>query len=128
MIDKEAANKISQLLNNGFAFDEYLSKEEREFIEQGLLSWYNRNAISAFTEEGMIYVIDSRHKPIMVLEITRNSIYFNPREHELLLDIVVVTLEYITETLSKPEETQTIPEEDDSTEEMPKPKPNFDFL
>ena len=129
MIDKEITDKINQLLNNGFSFGEYKTKKERDEIEQDLLDYYGKNGFGAFIEEEMLYVVDSSHKQIMMLEITKNSIYFNPHEHTYLLDAVVVTLEFVTERLVTKETIETTDSfEDDSTEEMPKPKPNFDIL
>jgi len=130
MISKEITDKINQLLNNGFSFGEHKSKKERDEIEQELLDWYGKNGFGAFIEEEMLYVVDSSHEQIMMLEITKNSIYFNPHEHIYLLEAVVVTLEFITNKLTLPEEAKETPVdiEDDSTEEIPKPKPNFDIL
>jgi len=129
MINKEITDQINQLLNNGFSFGEFKTKKERNEIEQDLVDWYGKNGFGAFIEEEMLYVIDSSHTQIMMLEITKNSIYFNPREHVYLLEAVVVTLEYVTQKLVK-EELQEITDEieDEVTEEMPKPKPNFDIL
>jgi len=128
MISKEITDKINQLLNNGFAFGEHKTKKERDEIEQELLDWYEKNAFGAFLEEEMIYIIDSKYNKIMMIEITRNSIYFNPHEHVHLLDAVVITLEYITTKYSKTTPILDTDIEDDSTEEIPKPKPNFDIL
>ena len=130
MISKEITDKINQLLNNGFSFGEHKTKKERNEIEQDLLDYYGKNGFGAFMEEEMLYVIDSNHEQIMMLEITKNSIYFNPYEHVYLLEAVVVTLEYITNKLTLPEEQEKTPVdiEDEITEEMPKPKPNFDII
>ena len=130
MIDKEITNKINQLLNNGFTFGEHKTNSERDEIEEGLIDWYGKNGFGAFLEEEMLYVVDSSYEHILMLEITKNSIYFNPHEHLYLLDAVVVTLEYITNNLTKNElKSQLDPEiEDDVTEEMPKPKPDFGTL
>ena len=130
MIDEEVNKKISQLLNNGFAFGEHKTKRERDEIEEELGEWYNKNGLEAFVEEEMVYVVGAGYEHIMILEITKNSIYFNPREHIYLFEAVVVALEFITDKLSKPEEMMPIGKdmEDDSTEEIPKPKPSFDFL
>jgi hypothetical protein len=130
MISKEITDKINQLLNNGFSFGEHKTKKERDEIEQELLDWYGKNGFGAFIEEEMLYVVDSNHEQIMMLEITKNSIYFNPHEHVYLLEAVVVTLEFITNKLTLPEESKETPVdiEDEVTEEMPKPKPNFDIL
>ena len=129
MISKEITEKINQLLNNGFTFGDHKTQEERNEIEEGLIDWYGKNGFGAFLEEEMLYVVDSKYEHILMLEITKNSIYFNPHEHLYLLDAVVVTLEYITDKLTKDKkevETQDI--EDDITEEMPKPKPDFGTL
>ena len=129
MINKEITDKINQLLNNGFTFGEHKTKEEKDKIEQDLLDWYGKNGFGAFVEDEMLYVIDSDSKHIMMLEITKNSIYFNPHEHVYLLDAVVVTLEFVTQnylTEDIKEEIANI--EDEITEEMPKSKPNFDTL
>ena len=129
MIDKEITDKINQLLNNGYSFGEHKTKRERDEIEQDLLDWYSKNGLSAFIEEEMIYVVDSNYSHIMMLEITKNSIYFNPHEHVYLLDAVVTTLEFLTKKLAKEELLETTEDiEDEVTEEMPKPKPNFDTL
>ena len=129
MIDKEITDKINQLLNNGYSFGEHKTKRERDEIEQDLLDWYSKNGLSAFIEEEMIYVVDSNYSHIMMLEITKNSIYFNPHEHVYLLDAVVTTLEFLTKKLAKEELLETTEDiEDEVTEEMPKPKPNFDIL
>ena len=101
MIDKEITDKINQLLNNGFTFGDHKTEEERDEIEQELIEWYGKNGFGAFIEEEMVYVVDSKYENIMMLEITKNSIYFNPHEHIYLLDAVVVTLEYVTEKLTK---------------------------
>lgn len=130
MIDEEINKKISQLMNNGFSFGEHKTKRERDEIEQELVDWYNNNGLESFVEEEMIYVVGAGFEHIMMLEITKNSIYFSPQEHVHLLEAVVVTLEFITDKLSKPEEVPPVINnlEDDPTEEIPKPKPSFDFL
>tara|TARA_Y100000816_G_scaffold288421_1_gene272968 strand:+ start:1181 stop:1573 length:393 start_codon:yes stop_codon:yes gene_type:complete len=130
MIDKEITDKINQLLNNGFTFGDHKTEEERDEIEQELIEWYGKNGFGAFIEEEMVYVVDSKYENIMILEITKNSIYFNPHEHIYLLDAVVVTLEYVTEKLTKikNESNNNINIEDDPTEEMPKTKPDFGIL
>ena len=130
MISKDITDKINQLLNNGFSFQEHKTKKERDEIEQELLDYYGKNGFGAFIEEEMLYVVDSNHEQIMMIEITKNSIYFNPHEHVYLLEAVVVTLEYITNKLTLPEKLEEISTniEDEVTEEMPKPKPNFDIL
>ena len=130
MIDKETTDRINQLLNNGFTFGEHKTKKERDQIEEDLVEWYGKNGIGAFVEEEMLYVVDSKYEHIMMLEITKNSIYFNPHEHLYLLDAIVVTLEYITDKLVKKEELDDITDniEDEITEEMPKQKPDFGTL
>ena len=129
MIDKEITDKINQLLNNGFTFGEHKTKKERDEIEEGLIDWYGKNGFGAFLEEEMLYVVDSKYEHIMMIEITKNSIYFNPHEHLYLLDAVVVTLEYIAEKLTKKEiEIEDLNMEDEPTEEMPKVKPDFGTL
>jgi hypothetical protein len=129
MISKEITDKINQLLNNGFSFGEHKTKKERDEIEQELLDYYGKNGFGAFTEEEMIYVVDSNHEQILMIEITKNSIYFNPHEHVYLLEAVVVTLEFVTNKLTLPDDEEEITDiEDEVTEEMPKPKPNFDIL
>ena len=130
MIDKTTTDRINQLLNNGFTFGEHKTKKERDEIEEGLVEWYGKNGIGAFVEEEMLYVVDSKHEHIMMLEITKNSIYFNPHEHLYLLDAIVVTLEYITDKLVKKEDLDDITDniEDEITEEMPKQKPDFGTL
>ena len=130
MIDKQTTERINQLLNNGFTFGEHKTKKERDEIEEGLVDWYEKNGIGAFVEEEMLYVVDSKHEHIMMLEITKNSIYFNPHEHLYLLDAIVITLEYITDKLVKKETLEEVANniEDEITEEMPKQKPDFGTL
>jgi hypothetical protein len=116
-------------LNNGFSFGDHKTVDEKNEIEQELLEFYGKNGFGAFLEEEMLYVVDSKQEKIMMLEITKNSIYFNPQEHLYLLDAVVVTLEYVTQKFTE-NKTQLITDEleDEITEEMPKPKPNFDII
>ena len=130
MISKDVTDKINQLLNNGYSFGKHKTKKQRDEIEQDLLDYYDKNGFGAFLEEEMIYIVDTKHQQIMMLEITKNSIYFNPREHIYLLEAVIVALEFVTTKLSLSEETEeiVINIEDEITEEMPKPKPNFDIL
>ena len=73
MISKEITDQINQLLNNGFSFGDYKTKEERNEIEQDLLDHYGKNGFGAFIEEEMVYVVDSNHEQIMMLEITKNE-------------------------------------------------------
>tara|TARA_Y100001937_G_scaffold126618_1_gene196332 strand:+ start:242 stop:631 length:390 start_codon:yes stop_codon:yes gene_type:complete len=120
--------KITQLLNNGFAFKDHLSVKEKKEIESKLIDYYDHKFYGAFMEDEMIYVIDSDHNSILMMEVTRNSIYFNPYEHPALFDVIYLTLEFVTnnfaETVDEPD-----PIEDETTQDMPvRPKPNFDIL
>ena len=128
MIDEEITEKISQLLNNGFAFPEHLTSEERDEIQDELINYYNKSGFRSFVEEEMIYVSDLNYKVILVIEITKNSIYFNSQEHVYLLDAVVATLEFITNRYSPEEEQSTEDIENEITEDMPKVKPDFSSL
>jgi len=133
MINKEIAAKINQLLSNGFAFNEHVDETEREKIEHEMLHWYDKNFFGAYLENNMLYVVDRQQQKIMMMEITRNSIYFNPYDHSLLVDLVVLTLEFVTDyfkivTENNLDMSKELDIEDMSTEEIPKPKPNFDFL
>ena len=129
MLDKEITDQINQLLNNGFSFGDHKTKRERNDFEQELLDFYNKSGFSAFIEEEMLYVTDLNHQQVLMIEITRNSIYFNPQEHIYLLDAVVATLEFITKKFNPEQEQQITQElEDEVTEEMPKPKPDFGTL
>ena len=129
MINKEITDKINQLLNNGFSFSEHKTKRERDEFEQELLDYYNKSGFSAFIEQEMLYVTDLNHQQVLMIEITKNSIYFNPHEHVYLLDAVVSTLEFITKKFDLEEDSVTEENiENEITEEMPKPKPNFDII
>ena len=128
MIDKEITEKISQLLNNGFAFPEHLTSEERDEIQDELINYYNRSGFRSFVEEDMIYVADLNYKVIMMIEITKNSIYFNSQEHVYLLDAVVATLEFVTAKYTPEDEQSTEDIENEITEDMPKVKPDFSSL
>tara|TARA_A100001515_G_scaffold89210_1_gene70911 strand:- start:11535 stop:11924 length:390 start_codon:yes stop_codon:yes gene_type:complete len=129
MISKEITEKINQLLNNGFSFGHHKTKRERNDFEQELLDYYNKSGFSAFIEEEMLYVTDLNHQQVLMIEITKNSIYFNPQEHVYLLDAVVSTLEFITRKFDLEEDSVTEENiENEVTEEMPKPKPNFDII
>ena len=128
MIDNEfVKTKIAQLLNNGFAFTEHLDAEQRDEVEKGLVDFYDTNFYGAFVEEEMIYVVDSKYNKILMMEVTKNSIYFNPYNHSSLFDVIYLTLEYVTTKFAKTEEVPEF-DEDDSTEDVPKPKPSFDIL
>jgi hypothetical protein len=129
MIDNEfITDKIAQLLNNGFAFEHHLTVRERKEIEMDILDYYDKMFYGAFLEEEMIYVVDPNHEKILMMEVTRNSIYFNPYEHPALFDVIYLTLEFVSKTFAKPPpEIDLI--EDEPTQDMPKkPKPSFDIL
>ena len=128
MIDKETTDKISQLLNNGFAFPEHLTSVERNKIEEDLVEYYNKSGFRSFIEEEMIYVSDLNYKVILMIEITKNSIYFNSQEHIYLFDAIVATLEFVTKRFSQEEEQTTEDIENEITEDMPKVKPDFSSL
>jgi hypothetical protein len=129
MLDKEITNRINQLLNNGFSFGEHKTKKEKDEFQEELIEYYNKTGFRSFEEEEMVYVTDLNHQHILMIEITKNSIYFNPQEHAYLLDAVISTLEFITKKFGLEEESETIEDiEDDVTEEMPKPKPDFGSL
>ena len=128
MIDEVITEKISQLLNNGFSFPEHLTSEERDEIQDELINYYNKSGFRSFVEEEMIYVADLNYKVIMMIEITKNSIYFNSQEHIYLLDAVVATLEFITNRYAPEDEQSTEDIENEITEDMPKVKPDFSSL
>lgn len=129
MLDKEITNRINQLLNNGFSFGEHKTKKEKDEFQEELIEYYNKTGFRSFEEEEMVYVTDLNHQQILMIEITKNSIYFNPQEHVYLLDAVISTLEFVTKKFGLEEESETIEDiEDDVTEEMPKPKPDFGSL
>lgn len=129
MLDKEITNRINQLLNNGFSFGEHKTKKEKDEFQEELIEYYNKTGFRSFEEEEMVYVTDLNHQQILMIEITKNSIYFNPQEHAYLLDAVISTLEFVTKKFGLEEESETIEDiEDDVTEEMPKPKPDFGSL
>lgn len=128
MIDEVITEKISQLLNNGFSFPEHLTSEERDEIQDELINYYNKSGFRSFVEEEMIYVADLNYKVIMMIEITKNSIYFNSQEHIYLLDAVVATLEFVTTKYTPEDEQSTEEIENEITEDMPKVKPDFSSL
>ena len=135
MRDKALANKITSLLNNGFAFGRFFSQKERRELTDDILHYYDKNFFGAFVEEEMLYVVDSQRDKIMMMEITRNSIYFNPYEHTMLLELIVLTLEFFTDrfgmkeySTEKLKSNKEVDEEEESTEDEEKPKPNFDII
>ena len=130
MIDNGSiTSKISQLLNNGFAFQDHLTIKERKEMENYLVNFYDKKFYGAFVEEEMIYVVDSDYNKILMMEVTGNSIYFNPYEHPSLIDVVYITLEFVTETFAKEANDNSFLGDDEPTQDMPKkPKPSFDIL
>ena len=105
-----------------------MTSRDRDLIQEELIEWYGKNGFGAFVEEEMVYVSDLDYNIILVIEITKNSIYFNSHEHSYLLEAIVTTLEFITNKYS-PEDEQSIEEiENEITEDMPKVKPDFSLL
>ena len=127
MHNQYITDRISEILNGGFSFGEYISRKEREEIIFDLVHFYDTKGYGAYEENDMVYVIDNTYKNILMMEVTRNSIYFNPYSSESLFDVIYITLEFISEKFGT-EEHYNKDIEDQETEDAPKPKPNFDIL
>ena len=141
-IYQQLKDTILKTINNGIAF-KHMSEFERDDREKEIVDFLISKGYEAFVEECMIYVIGKHWDKLMMMELTRNTLYFTPFSTNSAPEIVFYVLQFISKrylidgvlkknTKTKTKEKQQVEEiESDSeedTEEDPKPRPNFDFL
>ncbi len=131
---------IVKTINNGIAFT-HMTEIEREDKEQEIVKFLKTKNYEVYIDECMIWALDENWDKIMMMELTRNTLYFTPFKAETAPILVFYVLQFVskdylmmlTSKIKKVEETEKEEiegdsEEDTEEEEEKKPPPNFDFL
>jgi hypothetical protein len=135
---KNLKSTIIKTINNGIAFT-HMNELEREDKEQEIVNFLKTKGYEVYIDECMIWALDENWNKVMMMELTRNTLYFTPFKAETAPVLVFHVLQFIskdylmtlTSKIKKVKETEQEEIEGDSeedTEEEAKPPPNFDFL
>jgi len=135
-IYKNLKTVILKTINNGIAFT-HMTDIEREDKEQEIIVYLKSKEYEVYVEEGMIWVLGKSWEKVMMMELTRNTLYFTPFKAEeapviVYLILQFVSKEYLLKLTSKIKKVEEKEEEiegdsEEDTEED-RPRPNFDFL
>jgi hypothetical protein len=134
---KQLKDTILKAISSGLAFP-HMTELERDEQERTMVDHLKSKGYEVYVEECMIYVLGKSWEKVLMMELTRNTLYFtpfNPKETSVVIYYILqlVSKRYLDkmpkEETKAPKQKEEI--EDDSeedTEEEPKPPPNFDFL
>ena len=139
-LKKQLKKTILKTISNGIAFN-FMTVEEREQKEYDLVQYLKDKGYEVLIENCMIFVLSSEWERIMILELTRNTLYFTPTDMTKAIEVVYYALQFtakdylevmfskesIPKKVKKQEEIEVDPEEEEETEDD-KPTPSFDFL
>jgi len=135
-IYKNLKNIILKTLNNGIAF-KHMSDTQRQNKELEIVEYLKNKGYEAYLEDEMIWVLSSSWNKLMMMELTKNTLYFTPFKAEEAPVIVYLILQFVskeyllklTSNIKKVEEKEEEIEEDSEEDtEEDRPPPNFDFL
>jgi len=141
IIKKELKDTILKTISNGIAYP-FMTPDEREQKEHELVEYLSSKGYQVVLEKCMIYVLDEDWKRIVMMELTRNTLYFNPINLKKTSEIVYYALQFTAKgfldtfapikkkkkkEVIKQEEVEVDFDEEEETEDD-KPTPNFDFL
>jgi len=137
---KELKDTIMKALSNGLAFP-HMTQLERDNRELDIIRYLKTKGYEAFEEECMIYVLDKHWEKIVMMELTRNTLYFTPFDPKEVSVVIYYVLQLVSKKYleempeiktkkTKVSKTKEEKEEDsdEDTEEEPKPPPDFSFL
>ena len=138
-LKKQLKDTILKTISNGIAFD-FITVEERDEKERDLVKYLNSKGYQAVVEKCMIYVLSEDWERIVMMELTRNTLYFTPADLKKTSEVVYYALQFTakgyldkltlkygaTEVYTKKEEKKEFDDEEDTEED--RPPPNFDFL
>ena len=135
ILKKQLKKTILKTISNGIAF-EHMTEVERDIKERDLVYFIKSKGYDVVVEQCMIVVFSLKWEKILMMELTRNTLYFSPIDVSKTTEIVFYVLEFTakdyiskmtTSEKTKIEEKEVDPDEED-TEEDPPTKPSFDFL
>ena len=135
-IYKNLKSVILKTLNNGIAF-KHMTDIERQDKELEIIEYLKQKGYEAYLEEEMIWILSSNWEKLMMMELTKNTLYFTPFKAEeapviVYLILQFVSKEYLLKLTSKikkvEEKEEEIEEDSDEDTEEDRPRPNFDFL
>ena len=134
---KNLKTTIIKTINNGIAF-KHMTEIEREEKEQEIINFLKTKGYEIYIDEYMIWALDDNWDKVMMMELTRNTLYFTPFKAEAAPVLVFYVLQFISKDylmtlasrIEKIEDTKKEEIEEDSEEdtEEDRPPPNFDFL
>ena len=137
---KELKETILKAIDNGVAFV-HMTEKERDQQERDIVDILNLKGYEAFVEECMIYVVGKRWEKIVMMELTRNTLYFTPYHKKEVSVVIYYILQLIskkyldkTPSLKKTKnkgqylQQEIEADSDEDTEEEPRPPPDFSFL
>ena len=136
---KELKDTIIKAINNGLAFA-HMTERERNHKEREIVDFLNSKGYEAFVEENMIHVLSKKWEKILMMELTRNTLYFTPYQKNEVSVVIYYILQLVSKRYldktpsSKGKKKKVLKKEekgedsDEDTEEEPKPPPDFNFL
>lgn len=141
ILKKELKDTILKTISNGIAYS-FMTPQERDQKEEELIEYLREREYQVLLENCMIYVLSEDWEKILMMELTRNTLYFSPMNLKKTSEVVYYVLQFTAkgylDTLMpakkknkkeviKQEEDEVNPDEEEETEDD-RPAPNFDFL
>ena len=94
-IYKNLKSVILKTINNGIAFT-HMNDIEREDKEQEIVNYLKNKEYEVYIEECMIWVLGKSWEKLMMMELTRNTLYFTPFKAEEAPVIVYYILQFVS--------------------------------
>jgi hypothetical protein len=141
ILKKELKDTILKTISNGIAYS-FMTPDERDQKEQELIEYLKEREYQVLLENCMIYVLSEDWQKILMMELTRNTLYFSPVNLKKTSEVVYYVLQFTAKgyldtfapvkkktkkEVIKQEEDEVNFDEEEETEDD-KPIPNFDFL
>tara|TARA_R100000030_G_scaffold74257_4_gene57497 strand:- start:281 stop:712 length:432 start_codon:yes stop_codon:yes gene_type:complete len=137
---KQLKDTILKTINAGIAFP-HMTEQQRDEKEKEIVVFLQEKGYEAFVEECMIYVLGKGWDKILMMELTRNTLYFTPFKLTQTTEIVFYILQLVAKKYldkvpvkkkkvpkQKEEKEEEIEEDSDEDTEEDKPPPDFSFL
>ncbi len=140
-LKKELKDTILKTIANGIAYA-FMTPDQRDKKEQELVEYLKEREYQVLIENCMIYVLSDDWEKILMMEMTRNTLYFNPVDMKQTSEVIYYVLQFTAKSyldqlmpLPKKKKKEVIKKEEDEVNfdeeeetEDDKPTPSFDFL